>query len=81
MRNIIIVLALILLLTTTAIANSYYQELEITLDGDYTLNTSLTLPEVASVIDLVGVGKAFIKSKLIIVTDDIDSLKAWWELF
>ena len=81
MRNIIIVLALILLLTTTAIANSYYQELEITLDGDYTLNTSLTLPEVASVIDLEGIGKAFIKSKLIIVTEDIDSLKAWWDLF
>ena len=81
MRNLIIVLTLILLLTTSSIANSYYQELEITLDGDYTLNTSLTLPEVASVIDLVGVGKAFIKSKLIIVTDDIDSLKAWWELF
>ena len=81
MKKLIFVCILILLLATTAIANSYYQELEIRLDGDYTLNTSLTLPEVESIIDLEGIGKAFIKAKLIIVTEDLDSLKAWWDLF
>ena len=81
MKRLLIVLALILLLATTAIANSYYQELEIRLDGDYTLNTSLTLPEVVSVIDLEGIGAAYIKSKLIVITEDASQLTKWWDLF
>ena len=81
MKRLLIVLALILLLATVVTAQSYYQELEIRLDGDYKLNTSLTLPEVVSVIDLEGIGAAYIKSKLIVITEDASQLTKWWDLF
>lgn len=81
MRNILIALLLVLLISTGAFAQSYHHEIEIMLDGDYKIVTNVVLPDSNTDIDLEGVGKAHIKSKLVVVAEDLDSLKAWWDLF
>ncbi len=78
MKRLLIIIAIILLIATPVLAQSYYHEITIQLSGDYEIRSELKIPTSSNLIDLEGVGDAFIQSKLIIVEVNEDS---WWDLF
>ncbi len=78
MKYLIILITIILLIASPVLAQSYYHEITMQLSGDYEIRTELKIPNSSNLIDLEGVGDAFIQSKLIIVEASEDS---WWDLF
>jgi hypothetical protein len=86
MKYIITTVLLILFIVTPAMANSSYNyqinhSVELTLDGDYTFNTTVQTPAQGNVTtDLAGVGKAELRSILEIVESRIET-RNWFDLF
>lgn len=78
---IMLILLVVVLVAAPVAAQSYHHEIVIQLEGEYKILADVELPDSKTNIDLEGVGKAFISSKLVVVNEDVDSLKAWWELF
>lgn len=80
MKYVITVL-LILLLVTPAFASNYYHTVQIQVEGEYNFNVDTNLPDATVVMDFEGNGKAAVSSDLRILTQDLEELQKWWNLF
>ncbi len=80
MRYILTAIIITMFMITPVTAQSFYHEVTIELNGDYEIKTNVRIPDASSEIDLKGVGRAFIHSKLIIMPEK-EELKSWWNLF
>ena len=79
MKRILMIVMLIMLIATPAMANSYYHEITVELDGEWTLQNDVVMPEVSSGITLAGKGSARIHS--VLIAYDSDDISNWWKLF
>lgn len=76
MRTFILI-AICLMLFATPVFASYYHEVTIELEGEWTLDSSFAAPEVVSTISLTGTGKVIIHA----ITAAKDTPGEWWRLF
>ena len=74
MKRIILIALMILMIATPAMAQGFYHEFTMELDGEWDLNQRVEMPNQSSEIILVGVGKAKMKSIL-------RESPTWWDLF
>ncbi len=79
MKILITALLLIVLIATPALANNYFYEMSVQVDGDFVFKNTLNMPEVQSNTELEGKGKAKIALKIIV--QDVRDLADWWNLF
>ena len=79
MKRIILVVVLILMIATPVMANSYYHEMTVQLDGEWKLETNIVMPEVSSGLTLEGIGSAYIHN--VLIAHDSSDLANWWKLF
>ncbi len=76
MRVVVIVLLAVILLSTPVLANNYYHEMSIVVEGEYKLTTNIAVPDVTQSIDVEGVGRVMIDTKL-----KKFGAGSWWDLF
>jgi len=78
MKKILWILLVLLFVATPVMAQSqtYYHEVTVELDGEWTWNGSFIAPEVITTTTLTGTGKARIHA----ITKS-QSVPVWWDLF
>ncbi len=83
MRRLILVFTFwaIFMIPGQAVASNYYHTLNIQVEGEYTFKVNSTLPESNLSLDFSGTGKAQIASDVRILTQDLEGLMKWWDLF
>ncbi len=78
MRKVIVCLLIVVfMLPVTVMASSYRHEVEITLDGEWKLDSNTRTPTASVDLALEGKGRAQIKSTFF----EQESLADWWRLF
>ncbi len=76
MKRLLMISLIIIMLSAPVMANNFYHEMSIVVEGEYTLTTNVTLPDVTQTIDVEGIGKVMIDTKL----KKFESA-SWWDLF
>ncbi len=75
MRVLFVVLILLFFIVTPTSAN-YYHEMSIVVEGEYTLTTNIAIPDATQTINVEGVGRVMIDTKL-----KRFDMSSWWDLF
>jgi hypothetical protein len=76
MKKLLLILLIVICIATPAYA-SYYHEITIEVEGEWTIDSNFAAPEVTSNFALTGTGKAIIHA----ITAAKEVPGDWWKLF
>lgn len=78
---LLLIVLMIFMIPGQAVASNYYHNLTIQVEGEYTFKVDSVLPESNLSLDFSGTGKALVASDVRILTQDLEGLMKWWDLF